>query len=71
MSVICDNCNKEFTTRASLQYHIKQKVCKKGQNYKCKYCNKLFSHKSSLSRHINNSCDIKNKSDIDSSNGGV
>ena len=28
----CDDCNKEFKTSKSIYYHIKNKVCKKGQS---------------------------------------
>ena len=38
----CENCNKEFTKKAQLSYHIKHKSCKI-RDFSCKYCDKGFT----------------------------
>jgi len=60
---VCQNCNKEFIRKDSLNRHIK-KYCKKllGKNKKkivCNYCNKIFSRSDSLNRHISKYCKVK------------
>jgi len=53
----CDNCNKSFTSKHSLDYHMTKNVCTKTtKKFKCQYCNNSFSFESSLSRHINHTC---------------
>jgi len=58
----CENCNKEFTKKAQLSYHIKHKSCKI-RDYKCKYCDKGFTTDNSMYRHMKHSCKIKKKED--------
>jgi uncharacterized Zn-finger protein len=55
----CEFCNKEFTTKGTLQTHQKSaKYCLELQGkssndeYVCEFCNKTFNIKSSLIRHI-------------------
>jgi hypothetical protein len=54
----CVKCNKTFTTKASLQYHILNNSCKI-MKVKCDNCNKKFTTKASMQRHVKKSC--KNK----------
>ena len=56
----CNNCNKIFASRSSRNYHVKNKVCEKNPNIRCKYCFKTFAHKNSMYRHIRETCK-KNK----------
>ncbi len=70
MSIICEFCNKSYSTLSSLNYHKKTtKFCielQKQSNininlnpiYNCDYCEKNFTTKSSLSNHIT-ICDFK------------
>ena len=53
---ICTECDKEFTTKQSLQYHIKKGVCKKNHDFECDFCGKILSSAPSLSRHRSKSC---------------
>ena len=56
---ICRKCRKNFSSKASLEYHRAKKVCSKGTRYECKYCSRNFAHQSSLSRHYKK-CDKLN-----------
>jgi uncharacterized Zn-finger protein len=58
----CETCNKEFTKKAQLTYHIKHKSCKI-RDFSCKYCDKGFTTDNSMYRHMKHSCKIKKKED--------
>lgn len=53
---VCADCDKEFTTKQSLQYHTKKGVCKKKHDFECEFCGKVLSSAPSLSRHRSKSC---------------
>lgn len=75
---VCDKCDKNFTRRESLDYHMKNKVCVgktynydvcDEKNFACKFCNRRFTKATSMYRHTNHFCkikkaDTKNKEDI-------
>lgn len=48
---VCDNCDKTFTTKQSMMYHVRQEVCKKDNGNACKFCGKQYAHKSGVYRH--------------------
>lgn len=58
----CDTCNKCFTRKASLDYHIKQKACRE-KEVKCKFCDALFVTKISMYRHMRTACKTKQEED--------
>src|SRR5579872_6537560 len=62
MSYVCTECNKEFTTKQSLRYHVNKKVCE-NLDHHCKYCNKGFTSVNSMYRHIRSVCAIKKEND--------
>ena len=37
-NLVCPDCNVNFASRSSFNYHIKNNVCKRGQKYNCKNC---------------------------------
>jgi len=49
----CNNCNKSFSTKQRLNYHLENKVCLK-RNNSCNNCNKIFSNKQKLNYHLEN-----------------
>jgi hypothetical protein len=58
----CRKCDKNFTRKDTLEYHIKNNSCKYNQKIKCTYCCKLFTTTQSMERHVLTMC--KNKIDI-------
>lgn len=72
MSLICNFCNKEFSSTFSLKCHKETaKYCLKIQGkedtnkqFKCIDCNKVFTSKNNLNYHLE-SCNSKYKKDID------
>jgi hypothetical protein len=52
----CVECNKQFTSRQSMNYHINNRVCHKDDGFICNFCNKELSSAPSLSRHKTKSC---------------
>lgn len=52
----CNDCDKVFTTKQSLGYHIKKKVCHKTPNTQCTACGKIFASRSGAWRHKNTVC---------------
>lgn len=60
MSLNCSLCKKTFTSKQSLDYHIKHEVCKKLK--KCEKCGQRFATKSTLAYHTENGvCEKKKK----------
>lgn len=59
MSNICKNCNKYFSSKYTLERHIKN-VCNRSDiiKNKCEYCEKVFSRSYLLIKH-NENCKIK------------
>ena len=55
ISYICEFCNKEFTTKTNLNYHLKNTAtCAKKKDidiYKCEGCERELCSKKSLMRH--------------------
>jgi len=51
LSNSCIYCGKKFTTKQSLKYHTKNKVCLDKMKYKCNICEVNFKTKSRLDRH--------------------
>ena len=49
-SLKCELCDKSFTRKATLNYHIK--THKKEKAYKCELCGKNFALKSYLIQHF-------------------
>jgi hypothetical protein len=75
MTVICEFCNKEFSSVSSLNYHKKTtKYCLKLQDveksnlYSCEFCNKNFNLKYHYISHSNNCKDKKEKYKIEKEN---
>ena len=66
VSFICDNCNKQFTTKQSMNRHIDNNTCK-NKDFECKYCNKYYSSASTMYRHIRTTCKIKKNMDNEKS----
>ena len=65
----CDNCNKVFSVKKSLLYHVKNKVClKKKTSFHCIFCNNYYKNKYTLLRHLNNKHPIKSKTLINDKN---
>lgn len=62
MSFVCEKCEKQFTTKQSLTYHIDKKACKM-INYHCKYCGNGFTLENSMYRHIKHVCKVKKQQD--------
>jgi Zinc finger, C2H2 type len=60
-AIVCDECNKKFTTRRSLKYHTENKVCRKIISFICEFCNKPLSSAPSLSRHRLKTCKQRKK----------
>lgn len=54
----CTQCNKNFTRKESLVYHINNNSCRTPK-YFCKYCNAGFTSNSNMLRHVKTIC--KNK----------
>ena len=51
---ICKNCNKIFSSKQVLQYHISHKVCMKiKKDFYCSFCNKYYKTKYTLLKHLN------------------
>ena len=50
----CTKCNKQFTTKQSMDYHTINNVCDKLNELKCMNCNKTFATKQRLDYHIDN-----------------
>jgi hypothetical protein len=60
----CSNCNKTFSSRQNLDYHVTNKVCQKFDK-KCKKCGHIFSSKVMLKYHVDNDvCEKKIKKKI-------
>ena len=51
MTYLCVTCSKMFSTKSSLNRHIKT-VHLQQQQFKCNYCDKSFGQNSSLQTHI-------------------
>lgn len=50
----CDICSHEFTTKQSLSYHLKNKVCTKHKKmFLCVFCPKSYKSKQSFLKHLN------------------
>jgi hypothetical protein len=65
-SLLCEFCDKNFTSKASLSKHQKttkyclQKQGIKNEEYKCVYCSKILATQLRLNTHIN-ICKLKDK----------
>jgi hypothetical protein len=60
--LICNNCQKEFSSKRNYDSHVNNKICIKGK-YECKYCCRRFTTHSSMYRHSNHTCKIKQNED--------
>jgi hypothetical protein len=56
----CTDCNKIFTAKVGLQYHVKNKSCKTA-TIECEYCDNKFTTVANMQRHKKNSCKEKDK----------
>ena len=71
MEMNCEHCDKEFSSKSSLNYHQKtakyclEKQGKKNENFKCYYCDKMFTTRQKLTDHQSQTCKTikKNKED--------
>lgn len=57
----CINCKKKFSSKESLNLHLKTSTClkkKDKKSFECEYCNKILSTNQMLQYHIE-SCDQK------------
>ena len=60
---ICDLCEKVFTRKEGLDFHIEHKVCA-DKTFQCSYCSNKFTSKAGLQRHKREFC-RKNKDIVD------
>ncbi|XP_068234015.1 uncharacterized protein [Palaemon carinicauda] len=44
----CDKCDKQFTSKSSIRYHMK---LHEGKTYTCEKCSRVFSHPGTLRNH--------------------
>jgi len=52
--LICIDCNKEFTSKKGLKYHVENKVCKVTKiEINCLFCNKKYYNKNIFLKHLN------------------
>ena len=63
MEIKCNLCNKYFTEKRSLKYHLDNNVCKNKElvatgEYACIKCGKIFGHKNNMYRHMKHSCSV-------------
>lgn len=58
----CDKCNKVFSQKNNLKYHIEHNACKE-YKYFCKHCNKGFTADGNMYRHMKHSCKVKKQKD--------
>jgi len=57
----CVNCKKNFSSKESLNLHVKTSAClkkKDKKSFECEYCNKILSTNQMLQYH-NDSCEQK------------
>ncbi|VBB17718.1 hypothetical protein YASMINEVIRUS_181 [Yasminevirus sp. GU-2018] len=59
---ICDKCDREFTQKSNLDYHINNNACKSFSHF-CKWCRKGFTTPSSMYRHMRLNCAVKKEED--------
>lgn len=62
----CEKCQKTFTNKRNLKYHIDKKVCE-NKNI-CTHCQKSFTHKKNLVYHQENKVCQKNEINTNNSN---
>lgn len=48
----CSSCDKVFTRKQMLQYHVDHNVCSKENKFECPKCNRIFARKSNLQYHV-------------------
>lgn len=60
----CKICEKVFSSKQRLKYHIKNKVCKKQDKIFCLFCKKKYKTNESFLRHLNRK-HKKKKDDLD------
>ena len=48
----CDVCGRKFTTKSSLNFHLRTVHSADGPSYECEVCGKVFTTKGSLSLHL-------------------
>jgi hypothetical protein len=63
-SYTCDKCDKIFTRKDSLKYHIENNACK-NYTYFCKFCDKGFTNETNMYRHMRDACKVKKEKDIE------
>lgn len=61
---ICNKCNREFSQKKGLDYHVNNNACKQ-YSFFCKHCNDGFTTRSSMYRHIQKFCKVKKKNEKD------
>ena len=49
---LCEVCGRTYSTKSSLQRHIREFHSKHFKCFKCEFCQRLFIRKSSLHRHL-------------------
>ena len=61
MGFNCETCDKEFSSKVGLTYHLTHKSCKITDKCVCEYCGKEYTTKQSMNRHIKYNCKKKNE----------
>ena len=56
----CNKCNKNFSIKSGLDYHIKNNACK-NTKFECELCDKKFTTMASMKRHKKSNCKKKDQ----------
>lgn len=65
-SFVCDNCQKQFSSKQNYDYHINKNVCTQG-NFERSHCGRKFTTHSSMYRHKKHSCKMRHNAEAEKS----